>query len=755
MNQHDFFAACPKGLEGLLMTELTLLGCTDCRETVAGVYFNGGMSCAYRVCLWSRLANRVLLPLTAFSLDTADDLYDGVKSLSWEEYLLPTGTLKVAFIGTNAIIRNSQFGAVRVKDAVVDYFRTRFNQRPSVAKDQPDVLINARLAKDKVHISLDLAGDSLHRRGYRSFQGEAPLKENLAAALLYRCQWPHIAARGGALIDPLCGAGTLLIEGTMMAADIAPGISGRTFGFTRWQNFQADAWATLQTEAEQRRIAGIDKLRQLIGQGMGFFGYDQQPSALRAAENNIEAAGLDEFIQVYRKPVASFKCPTHRPITTGLVICNPPYGERLSDEQSLRPVYRQLGDALKTEFSGWQAGVFTSNVALGKNMGIRSQKKYQFWNGRIATQLLCFHIEEAYFVRSREQDDNPHDPQQNQRLKTAETVAEPSPGTQLSPDVQLSPGAQMVVNRLQKNRKKLRKWIQQQHIECYRLYDADMPEYAAAVDIYGNYIHVQEYAAPHSVDPIKAKKRLQELLDAIAVVFDCSKDRVFLKQRRRNKGKQQYDRMDVDDARAKILVHEGRARFLVDFWSYLDTGLFLDYRPVRALIASKAVGKRFLNLFCYTGTATVQAALAGASSSISVDMSNTYIQWAQENFNANDINIKYHQLVREDCLKWLERYDLKKHPQGFDLILLDPPSFSNSKRMEGIFDVQRDHMAVINRCMPLLNPGGQLIFSTNLRSFQLDESQLATFNIENIGAKHVDPDFQSNPKAHTCWLLSN
>ena len=239
--------------------------------------------------------------------------------MNWEDYLFPSGTFKVNFIGTDKTIRNSQFGAVRVKDAIVDRFRSQFNQRPSVAKDRPDLLINARLAKGELHISLDLSGDSLHRRGYRSHQGEAPLKENLAAALLYRCQWPDIAAQGGTLIDPLCGAGTLLIEGAMMAADIAPGIARDTFGFTRWRNFQPDVWATLRTEAKQRCDSGTDRLRRLIEQGMAFFGYDQHPGALRAAEDNIEAAGLQEFIRVYRKSVASLKCPTHRRINLGLI----------------------------------------------------------------------------------------------------------------------------------------------------------------------------------------------------------------------------------------------------------------------------------------------------------------------------------------------------------------------------------------------------------------------------------------------------
>lgn len=770
MRYHRFFASCPKGLEGLLLSELASLGCADGRETVAGVYFNGDLADAYKVCLWSRLANRVLLLLAVIPLDSERALYDGVQSLRWEDYLPPTGTLKVDFIGTNSRIRHSQFGALRVKDAVVDRFRSRFHRRPSVAKERPDLLIHARLAKaepkDKLHISLDLAGDSLHRRGYRRRQGAAPLKENLAAALLLRCQWPSIAARGGACIDPLCGAATLLIEAAMIAADIAPGSGRRDFGFTRWRHYQSDCWANLQAEAQRRRVAGIERLRQWMTRGMIFVGYDQQASVLGAAEDNIEAAGLEEFIRVYRKSAASLKCPSHRPVTSGLIICNPPYGERLSDRQSLRPLYRQLGDALKSEFLGWRVGVFTADDVLGNNIGMHTQKKYRFWNGRIPTQLFYFTVDTQYFTAPKVLPGAPHAAPEQQI--SPRQAAEPQPNND---DIPLSSGAQMVANRLRKNYKKLRRWIRRQQIQCYRLYDADMPEYAAAIDLYGDYIHVQEYAPPKSVDPIKAEQRLQELLAAVAAVFSCPNERIFLKRRRRHRGPQQYLPLHADctsqsepkskskptfrsTLKSKIVVREGRALFFVDLWSYLDTGLFLDHRPLRALIADKAAGKRLLNLFCYTASATVQAALAGAKASLSIDMSNTYIQWARENFAANGIDGKRHQLVREDCLKWLRQFPLNKPLQGFDIILLDPPSFSNSKRMQGVFDVQRDHVAVIDHCMRILNPGGQLIFSTNLRSFQLQASQLTRYHIAEMGAATIDPDFHRNPKIHACWQLS-
>lgn len=757
---HEFYAACPKGLESLLFQELQQIGVEQVRETVGGVHFSGPMESAYRACLWSRLANKVLMPLAAIPLLNEQSLYEGVLALPWEEHLDPEGTLKVDFMGTNTLIRNTQFGAQRVKDGIVDRIRERTQERPSVDKDRPDLLINARLARgkkgsrDTVHISLDLSGKSLHRRGYRTKQGEAPLKENLAAAVLLRARWPEIAEAGGFLIDPMCGSATLLIEGTLMAADIAPGLFRRHWGFSRWRKFEPWVWSPLLQEALTRQEAGLQRLRE---QGFEARGYDADPRVLRAAESNITMADLEEFVRVICKSVKEFKRPTHKTMESGLVICNPPYGERLSEERALMPVYRQLGDALKTEFTGWQAGIFTTNLTLSKNMGVRARKRYKLMNGMIQTELLHFILDDKSFIDlpvmvEPELEDGDFDEEFEEGLTPDSPYGashSASKGIYYKPQVPtLTAGAEMVSNRIKKNLKQLRKWLKREEVECFRVYDADMPEYAAAIDCYGDYVHVQEYMAPKSVDETKARYRFDEILSAVPVALEVPEENIFVKQRQRNKGKQQYEKQDEQAGRAKIRVNEGQATLLVDLWSYLDSGLFLDHRPVRKQLAQMANGKHFLNLFCYTGTATVHAALAGAASSVSVDMSNTYLEWARENFEANNINEERHQLVQENCISWLNQCR-----QGFDLIFLDPPSFSNSKRMEDIFDVQRDHAKVIHRCMDLLNPGGTLVFSNNLRSFSLDKEISDVYQVDDVTAKTLDPDFQRNKKIHQCFHI--
>jgi 23S rRNA (guanine2445-N2)-methyltransferase / 23S rRNA (guanine2069-N7)-methyltransferase len=731
----EYFAACPKSLENLLLQELTALGADDVRETVAGVYFTGETRLLYKACLWSRLANKILLPLANFSVKDEQSLYDGIANIAWEDHLEVDGTFKVDFIGTTDEIRNTQYGAVRVKDAIVDRFQKHFKARPSIDKKNPDVVINARLSKGKVNVSLDLSGQSLHRRGYRQKQGEAPLKENLASAILLRANWPTIATGGGFLVDPMCGSGTLLIEGFMIAADIAPGLmrAPHQWGFTRWNQFDEALWTELVSDAKARKEVGLERCRQTQFECRG---YDLDWRVINAAQNNIERAGLDQWIRVSCRPIDEFVKPTHKVMDTGLLICNPPYGERLGDAKELEPVYFQLGHILREHFIGWQAAVITSNPELSKQIAIRALKRYKFWNGTLAADLVCFNIDPDLFYK------------EVTNLSSDDLLLKATPSKLTIDD--LSDGAKMLCNRLLKNKKQLNKWLKKESIDCYRVYDADIPEYSAAIDVYGDYAHIQEYAAPKTVDEEKAKVRFQEIVDGVTVGLALASDHIFVKQRRRNKGKQQYEktRQSADENRASLVMQEGPAALLVDLWSYLDTGLFLDHRPVRKLIGQMSKGKSFLNLFCYTASASVHAALGGATKSVSVDMSRTYIDWAKRNFEVNDIDPLQHQLVPQDCLTWLQGCR-----QGFDVILLDPPSFSNSKKMEAILDIQRDHVTLIKRSMELLNPNGTLIFSNNLRSFTLDDSALAGYTIENITDKTLDPDYSRNRKIHHCWLI--
>lgn len=729
---HSLVLTSPKGLETLLLDEAAGLGLQDGRSHVSTVHGRATLETAYRLCLWSRLANRVLLVLGCFRVDTPDALYEAVCSIDWSEHLLPSGSLAVEFSGHGSGIDNTHFGALKVKDAIVDSLRTQSGQRPSVDKVEPDVRIHARLERGELMLSLDLSGFSLHQRGYRLQQGAAPLKENVAAALLLRAGWPRIAAEGGALSDPMCGVGTFLVEAGMMAADIAPNLKREKWGFSKWLGHIPAIWKKLHAEAEERAAIGLARPPLWIR------GYEADPRLIQPARNNIERAGLADWVRVYQGELATFE-PRPDQGQRGLVICNPPYGERLGDEASLLYLYQHLGERLRTHCEGWEAGVFTGAPDLCKRMGLRSHKQYAFWNGALPCKLLLFRVQSEQFVTGRNEVTPP-----TTRLLNGVPVERP-PAVRTEP-ARLSEGGQMFANRLQKNLKVLGKWAKKAGIECYRLYDADMPEYALAVDMYRDWVHVQEYAAPRSIDPEKAKARLLDALAAIPQALDMDPARVVIKRRERQAGKKQYERHNQQGQFMEVA--EGGVKLLVNLTDYLDTGLFLDHRPMRVRLQKEAAGKRFLNLFCYTATATVHAAKGGARTTTSVDLSKTYLDWARRNLALNGFSEK-NRLEQSDVMEWLARDNGE-----YDLIFIDPPTFSNSKRMEGVFDVQRDHVHLLDLAMARLAKGGVLYFSNNFRKFQLDEVLAQRYRVEEVSAQTLDPDFARNAKIHRAWRLT-
>jgi len=737
-SQYRFFATAPKAMEGLLAAELKSLGAASVQETRAGASFQGDIATAYRVCLWSRIANRVLLPVAEFAAPDPEALYHGVMDVDWSQHLDPVGTLAVDFSTVRSQINHSQFGAQKVKDAIVDQLRRETGERPSVDRDRPDVRINVYLHRDQATVNIDLSGDSLHRRGYREQGVEASLKENLAAAILQRAGWPEIAREGGALVDPMCGSGTLPIEAAMMAADIAPGLERRYWGFLGWRQHDAAAWQALMADARRRREKGLLTMPSIRG-------YDYNRRAVAIARENAERAGLAEHLRFELEAVE--RCPAPEPGSRGLVVVNPPYGERMGEHEALRPVYRALGDCLKNHYEGWRAAVITNDAELGKCIGIRARRIHNLFNGALECMLLQFDVEPRWYMGG----DRPPEKRGQTRIIGSEskrqTVDENNSG--LTP---FFPGAEMFANRLRKNLKQLERWREREQVSCFRAYDADMPEYALAVDIYQaeeRWAVVQEYAAPASVDPKKAEGRRRAALSVLPEVLEIPPQRVVFKERRRQKGSAQYEKLH--SAERFHEVREGPGRFWVNFEDYLDTGLFLDHRKTRALIGELAKGKRFLNLFAYTGTATVYAALGGSTGATTVDMSNTYLDWVNRNLELNNIRGRNHEIIRADCTEWLAQ--AQREGRRYGLIFLDPPTFSNSKFMEDSLDVQRDHVALIRGAVALLEPDGVLIFSNNFRRFKLDTEALADLDIEDISAATLPPDFERNPKIHRCWKI--
>ena len=713
------FATCAKGLEYLLRDELRALGAEDAREALAGVHFEGSIELACRACLWSRLASRILLRLAEFDAADADALYAGTRAIDWSEHLAPGGTFAIDAVGGSASLKHTQFIALRCKDAIVDQFRERTGTRPDVEVERPSIRLNVRIHRGRATLSLDLAGTPLHRRGWRQGQGEAPLKENLACAMLLRSGWPAIHAAGGALVDPMCGAGTLLIEGALMAADVAPGLRRDYFGFLGWKQHDAALWQRLREDAETRAAAGLRALKPV------FFGSDRDPGVLNEAKRNAQAAGVAGFLHLARQPVEHLQRPAGGE-APGLVICNPPYGERLGDRVELAATYRAFGDRLRTEFAGWHAGIIVADDELGHRLGLRAEKRYTLYNGALECHLLLFDL----------------------------VVGAPREPVERA----LTPAAQAVANRIGKNERHLRKRLQREGISCYRIYDADIPEHAAAIDVYtaiadaeggeaaaGRWLHLQEYAPPADIPEHVARDRLRELVRAAQSALGVPRERIALKTRYRAKGGSKYGRME--ERGEFLLVEEGGLRFEVNLFDYLDTGLFLDHRPMRARIRAQSRDARFLNLFCYTASASVYAAAGGAATTTSVDLSATYLEWAARNFTLNGFSGSSHRLLQADVLAWL------RHERGrYDLIFVDPPTFSNSSRAED-FDVQRDHVELLALCRERLAPGGVILFSNNARRFAFAGSTLEGLVAHDISAATIPFDFARNPRIHRAWEL--
>ena len=705
-NPQTFFASCPRGVEDLLQKEIQQLGADQAKAVYAGVEFCGDLKLAYQVCLWSRTASRVLMPLTKGEIKTDDDLYRLVQSINWGQHLAMDGSLAIDCHLSHSSLSNSHYASLKAKDAIVDQFRELYETRPDVERSRPDIRVNLHINKDQCTVSLDLSGEALHKRGLRPASTQAPMKENLAAAVLMRAGWPNESL---SLVDLMCGSGTLLIEAALMALNIAPGIQREYFGFLNWKGHDAKAWGECLQEAR----AGRKESEQL-----SIRGYDVSPYALDAAKQNIAAAGLEKYITVKQR--ALLDTQPEKDMQPGLVIVNPPYGERMGDVEELGYLYAELGDIWKHQFANWTTALFTGNVDLARHIGLRAHKQNSFMNGPIACKLFQYTIRELKNPQSREQ----------RQAKDEESRA-------------------MFRNRLKKNKKHIARWAGKNNIECYRVYDADLPEYAVAIDVYGDWVHIQEYQAPQSIDIRKIQQRIQHVVDVVPEVLNIRPDKLVMKTRRQQKGLQQYEKLA--ESNNEFIVHEGGLQFIVNLKDYLDTGLFLDHRITRQMVREKSTGKDFLNLFAYTGSVSVYAADGGAASTTTVDMSNTYLNWAKRNFELNRFTQPQHEFIKADCVQWLKK--AREEKKRYDLIFLDPPTFSNSKTMEAVFDVQKDHPWLIRSAMNLLADGGELIFSNNFRKFKLDPKIIEFNDVEDISKQTIPEDFKRRENIHRCWII--
>ena len=693
----------------LLERELTEITGKSAVTKHQWVEFEGDLNDGYKAVLCSRIASRVILVLAENEVNNQEELYQEALQFPWEDHFSTATTFAIFASLHKSFLDHSGFTAQKFKDGIVDRFRQEFDVRPQVDADNPEISIRLWLRKTTLTFGLDLAGASLHQRGYRTEQVVAPLKENLAAAILKSCGIDE--GNFDTIVDPMCGSGTLLIEAASILLKRKPNTYRRKPGSPGWYGHELSQFRALVKGFEEQEEAWIPKTK--------IIGYDRDPKAVKAARANVEAAGLHGIIHIEKRDVLDTSEESSlKPAVKGLVIVNPPYGERLDSPYTLIPVYASMGEFFRNQCAGWHAAVLTSDERLARATGLKAQKINALSNGPIKTKLYQFDIFDQS-TRAGEREDAPKD--------------DPA-----------------FYNRVQKNYKRLKKALKSQRIEAYRVYDRDIPEYAFSMDIYGDRIHLQEWEAPKSVNRAAADKRTGIALRAARrfarEVLGSSTPRVTLKERRRRRGKEQYEKLQ--ERKNYFKVSEGDATLLVNLEDYLDTGLFLDHRPIRLQLAKEAEGKSFLNLFCYTASVTVHAALGGASHSLSVDMSNTYLDWARRNFSVNKLDPRDHQLERADCVKWLEETD-----ERFDIIFMDPPAYSRSKKMEEDLDIQRDHATLISSAMKLLQPGGRLYFSTNLRTFTIDDSIKELFQIKDLTEASIPADFKRAKSIHKLYRI--
>lgn len=754
--EFEYFASCLPGLEQLLAEELRCLRVRRIRPLGGGVAFFGSVLDGEKVCLWSRLASRVTVVVGRVSAGDADLLYEGVRDLAWEDVISEGASMAVRAHGMNSELRNTKFVALKVKDAICDSLRESRGNRPDVDAQNPDVTIEVRINDRRALVSVDLAGESLYRRFYLDERdaGNAALSCAHAAAVLAASKWSEACAGEAGLFDPVCDDGFVVCEAAGLAVDLAPGLLRDQWGFYGWAAHDEDAWADLVSEADDRFESGLTRL---LGEGASVGNAAPDTSKVRivgvSASSPSVARARDHLRRAGLRQVASIEAasPDDAPeVQARLAGVVEQAGGTSLVIASAMPVDRDASDARAvSELTAFVSackeapeGSAFALVSLGgvrDRFGLEPGMSAQLGRGRIEALLECY-------------DKAPLAP-------VAISIPDSHGGADHKVEVHDAQAEQFAA-RLRKVAKERRKWARRENVQCYRVYDADLPDYSVAIDIYEGagsaqgktYVHVAEYQAPSTVDPMVASRRFGDVLAIVPVVLDVRPDHVFSKVRERSKGGGQYR----NAGRRSYVTSTAESGFLfeIDLAGYLDTGIFLDHRVTREMVGSMAQGKRFLNLFAYTGTASVHAAGGGARSTKTVDLSQTYLEWAERNMAANGFKGRDHQFVRADVMSWIR--DARRAGETYDLIFVDPPTFSNSKSMgKRTWDVQRDHVELLVGVSRLLAREGEAVFSCNLRSFKPDVDELARLGvrIEDITQKTIPHDFERNPKIHKCYLV--
>ena len=756
----ELFATCGTGLEAILGQELRGLGMDEVRPLTGGVAFSADLEQAYTALLWSRVASRILLVLERVEATDSDSLYAGVRGIAWEDVVAPGATIAVNARGTNDQLRDTRYTALRVKDAVCDRLRDERGERPDVDAQHPDLLIQVNLHAKRATVYIDLSGTSLENRGYRDVaRSSSPfIHETLAAAMLLAADWPARAKCGEILVDSMCAAGTLIIEAALIAGDVAPGITRSTWGFSGWCGHDEKLWQTILDAADARAQAGA---REVV-----IYATDAREREIACARARAKAAAIASLIEFLPCRDALANTIMYRADARGLFAsCLFVSTECL--EATLPALYAQLAGELLDAKPLEAAVLLVEGQDADAYLGMERTRGYSCMNGSAPCDIALFDLR-----------------------------GDASRAAQVSVrDRQLAvydASAQQFADRLNKVFKQRRKWASKNGISAYRIYDADLPDYNMAIDLYEGagkdagrrLVHVAEYAPPKNIDAAKAARRMTDALNIASVVLDVSADDIFVKRRVRAKGGSQYAQLtqqagethwagtsvssrfrDETDVPVqcvspaimrpgRLITQENGLLLEVDLASYLDTGLFLDHRDTRELVGKLAAGKSFLNLFAYTCTASVYAAAHGAKFTTSVDLSNTYLQWGECNMELNGLMNGHQEFVRADCVEWVQQTRHTK--MRWDLIFVDPPTFSNSAKMRTRgWDVQRDHAELLIGVSRLLSRGGAAVFSCNLRGFKLDRETIerAGVQVVDITDKTIPLDFERHAQVHHCFVL--
>jgi len=728
-------ARSPDGLEGVLAEELRRIGATDLRIGRRTIEFSGSNEVLYRSVLECRTAIRVLEPLARFAADSPESLYQGVRMVDWKEQIRTRESLRVDAIVHDTFLTHSLYAAQVVKDAIVDTVRTPVGTRPDVRLRGATLRVALHLSGRTATVYRDAAGRSLHQRGWRMGQGDAPLSEVLAAGMLALAGWTVEEP----LIDPFCGSGTIAIEAATMARGIAPGLwraRRGSHGFLRFHDCDRALAERLIGELEARVLPEKDGVVNL-------FASDLDPAALEAATANAEAAGVAGCVTFERRSFDEV-VPMSR---QGLVIANPPYGERLPLPRAAA-LMRRIGDWLVARCGGWRAAILAADTPAARHLGLRPRHRLPLSNGPIACRLVTVEIR-----------DRTNEKGSDQPVAAQMETADPTMAAEgIDPIGALRGSGRSVEDqlgdfrrRLAKRHRHLSRWARRQGIDAWRVYDRDIPEIPLAIDLYGGWLHACEYDRPHARTDTEHDIWLDRVLEAAATTLDIPPNRTFLKRRARTRGLSQVEKVAAQGV--TTTVREGGLVFEVNLSDYLDTGLFLDHRTTRAMVRAEATGRRVLNLFCYTGSFSVHAAAGGAVETTSVDLSNTYLDWTRLNLAANGFDDpRRHRTVRDEARAFLA-HRAQRGERPFDLAVVDAPTFSRSARSETPWDVQADHAGLLTALAMQVSPGGVVYFSCNARRFRLDESSLAPlYGIRDITARTIPEDFR-DAKVHRAWRL--